>query len=145
MDVHQNARLTPHCRALLVERVMRRAGRSVRWPQEFGDYGEDACSKWVQSISRMKVQQGSAGSILAGRIAVRSATARELSAGGGGAASAATDVAGDRRSSCNCQPCDAWRGSVARRRVEPACRSSSRRRPCSVTNAPGRASCCIWM
>ena len=27
MDVHQNARLTPHCRALLVERVMRGQGK----------------------------------------------------------------------------------------------------------------------
>jgi transposase InsO family protein len=45
MDVHQNARLTPHCRALLVDRVMRgRAKRSVA--AEFG-ITVKTLDKWV--------------------------------------------------------------------------------------------------
>ena len=45
MDVHQNARLTPHCRALLVERVMRgRAKRALA--AEFG-VTVKTLNKWV--------------------------------------------------------------------------------------------------
>ena len=69
MDVHQNARLTPHCRALLVERVMRgRAKRALA--AEFGVTVKTASTSGSIDIAHEGLAR-SAGSILRGRIAVR--------------------------------------------------------------------------
>lgn len=46
MDVHQNARLTPHCRALLVDRVMKGRSKS-RVAAEFG-ISVKTLDKWVK-------------------------------------------------------------------------------------------------
>src|SRR5262245_56279655 len=46
MDVHQNARLTPHCRALLVDRVLKGRARA-QVARELG-VSMKTVSKWLQ-------------------------------------------------------------------------------------------------
>jgi transposase len=46
MDVHENARLTPHCRALLVDRILKGCGKH-QVAQQFG-VSVPTVRKWLQ-------------------------------------------------------------------------------------------------
>lgn len=74
MDVHQNARLTPHCRALLVERVLRGQPKT-RVAAQF-DVSLSTVGKWLARYRR----EGAAGLVDRSSRPRRSprATAREL-------------------------------------------------------------------
>jgi hypothetical protein len=93
MDVHQNARLTPRCRELLVGRVM--AGRCRRWL--LGSW-EFRSTPYVSGWAGLKQKgHGSARSVLA-PATLAECHSRGAAAGGGGAAPAAPDDSSDRRS-----------------------------------------------
>lgn len=83
MDVHKNARLTPHCRALLVDRVMK--GEPKRLVAQCFAISMQTVGKWLERYRCEGEQPASDGA--------------GAQAGGAGFASAAADDVGDRCSS----------------------------------------------
>jgi transposase len=139
MDVHQNARLTLHCRELLVERVLR--GRPQR--RVAGEFGISVKTvrKWVRRVQA------------AGAAGLRDRSCRPRHSPTATVGELALAVLALRRQRLTlvaiAQQLDLSRTTVARicARVglNRLSRLSSRLRRSAAMNALHPGSCCIWM
>ena len=140
MDLHQNARLTPHCRALLVQRVCAWSSAAAGCGGVWRQRARRVLQVGAAVSSRRRAR--SAGSLLP-TAAQSAGDGARVGAGGAGVAPAAADAGGH----CRAARAVAQHGGAHLRAGGSAAALASLTAAaarCSATSGRSRASCCTW-